>query len=416
MGQGNKQALQARPGVQPAGLPRAGLPARGAAQLPRAAGLGDRRRPRHLLDGGDGRGLRDRAGQPQPGALRPQEVRGDQRHAPAGAAEPGDLARADGALPPDRGSDRGRTDAEQQRDLLAAATPLVQERMVTLGECVDMLGFLFAGDDFTRDPADAAKLLDNDEGRAGRHGRARRAGRARHVGRRPRSTRRCAQALVEGLGLKPRNAFGPVRVAVTGRRISPPLFESLELLGRERVAGAARRGGVVSGPSVPPRARRRARRPTVHRRATRRSPNRPGSPGSRASLARRRRTPSRRAGSSHRATRRTRPTRRRRRRPTARSRRSRHAASELPARRSRRQYHLMLRTWTYAWWRPVVGVILLALGMIIVVPILTLPVLVVGVLDPGRTAGLPRRVPPGRHAAEADARRACSTSTSRSAR
>ena len=35
------------------------------------------------------------------------------------------------------------------------------------------------------------------------------------------------------LGLKPRNAFGPVRVAVTGRRISPPLFESLELLGRD---------------------------------------------------------------------------------------------------------------------------------------------------------------------------------------
>ena len=42
------------------------------------------------------------------------------------------------------------------------------------------------------------------------------------------------KALVEELGLKPRNAFGPVRVAVTGRRISPPLFESLELLGRER--------------------------------------------------------------------------------------------------------------------------------------------------------------------------------------
>jgi glutamyl-tRNA synthetase len=41
-------------------------------------------------------------------------------------------------------------------------------------------------------------------------------------------------ALVDDLGLKPRNAFGPVRVAVTGRRISPPLFESLELLGSER--------------------------------------------------------------------------------------------------------------------------------------------------------------------------------------
>ena len=49
--------------------------------------------------------------------------------------------------------------------------------------------------------------------------------------------------LVEGLGLKPRTAFGAVRVAVTGRRISPPLFESLELLGREaslaRLAEAA---------------------------------------------------------------------------------------------------------------------------------------------------------------------------------
>jgi glutamyl-tRNA synthetase len=41
-------------------------------------------------------------------------------------------------------------------------------------------------------------------------------------------------ALVEDRGLKPRVAFGPVRVAVTGRRISPPLFESLELLGRDR--------------------------------------------------------------------------------------------------------------------------------------------------------------------------------------
>jgi glutamyl-tRNA synthetase len=41
-------------------------------------------------------------------------------------------------------------------------------------------------------------------------------------------------ALIDGLGLKPRKAFGPVRVAATGTLISPPLFESLELLGRER--------------------------------------------------------------------------------------------------------------------------------------------------------------------------------------
>lgn len=41
-------------------------------------------------------------------------------------------------------------------------------------------------------------------------------------------------ALIEGLELKPRKAFGPLRVAVTGATVSPPLFESMELLGPER--------------------------------------------------------------------------------------------------------------------------------------------------------------------------------------
>ena len=41
-------------------------------------------------------------------------------------------------------------------------------------------------------------------------------------------------ALIESMGLKPRKAFGPIRVAVTGSTISPPLFESLQLLGRDR--------------------------------------------------------------------------------------------------------------------------------------------------------------------------------------
>ncbi len=40
-------------------------------------------------------------------------------------------------------------------------------------------------------------------------------------------------ALVEGLGLKPRSAFGPLRTAVSGRRVSPPLFESMEILGKD---------------------------------------------------------------------------------------------------------------------------------------------------------------------------------------
>ena len=40
------------------------------------------------------------------------------------------------------------------------------------------------------------------------------------------------EAIVDGLGIKPRLAFGPLRVAVTGHQVSPPLFESMEILGR----------------------------------------------------------------------------------------------------------------------------------------------------------------------------------------
>ncbi|MBP6997504.1 MAG: glutamate--tRNA ligase [Phycicoccus sp.] len=40
------------------------------------------------------------------------------------------------------------------------------------------------------------------------------------------------EGIVEGLGIKPRFAFGPLRVAVSGARVSPPLFESMEILGK----------------------------------------------------------------------------------------------------------------------------------------------------------------------------------------
>jgi glutamyl-tRNA synthetase len=49
-------------------------------------------------------------------------------------------------------------------------------------------------------------------------------------------------SLIDGLGLKPRKAFAPVRVAVSGRTVSPPLYESMELLGRERSLRRLRAG------------------------------------------------------------------------------------------------------------------------------------------------------------------------------
>ena len=48
-------------------------------------------------------------------------------------------------------------------------------------------------------------------------------------------------AIVETMEISPRHAFGPLRVAISGRRISPPLFESMEVLGRESSLARLRR-------------------------------------------------------------------------------------------------------------------------------------------------------------------------------
>ena len=47
-----------------------------------------------------------------------------------------------------------------------------------------------------------------------------------------RSSRRCARSATE-LGLKPKAAFAPIRIALTGRTVAPGLFESAALLGRD---------------------------------------------------------------------------------------------------------------------------------------------------------------------------------------
>ena len=107
---------------------------------------------------------------------------------------------------------------------------LIHERVGTLGEGADMLAFLFL-DDVVYDAGDVAKIL-NDDGLAV-VAAAREALGALATWDTEAIEAALRAKLVEELGIKPRHAFGPVRVAVTGRRISPPLFESLELLGRE---------------------------------------------------------------------------------------------------------------------------------------------------------------------------------------
>ncbi|MHB1067208.1 MAG: glutamate--tRNA ligase [Candidatus Nanopelagicales bacterium] len=120
---------------------------------------------------------------------------------------------------------------EQQARVLAAAVPLVQERMETLAQSVGMLAFLLVPDEaLERDAADAAAALTPDTRPVIEASIAALDGLVDWSAAAIEAALR--GALIDGLGLKPKLAFGPVRVAVTGRRVSPPLFESLAILGR----------------------------------------------------------------------------------------------------------------------------------------------------------------------------------------
>ncbi len=142
-------------------------------------------------------------------------------------------------------TEHGHIGAEVDEALFAAAAELVQTRIVVLGDAWDLLKFLFIpAEQFEIDPAAADKNLGPEaepvlqaavkalEGVSGWSAAA--------------LEEALKTALVDDLGLKPRKAFGPVRVAVTGSHISPPLYESLELLGREvtmdRLRAALTRG------------------------------------------------------------------------------------------------------------------------------------------------------------------------------
>jgi glutamyl-tRNA synthetase len=122
-----------------------------------------------------------------------------------------------------------------ERDILARVAPLIQSRITLLGEAPGMIRFLFMAvttdesfeydaDAFATLPpnapdvlAAATAALDSVSHTDWTHSTIEVA--LRH-------------ALVERLNQKPREAFGSLRVAVSGRRVSPPLFESLEILGK----------------------------------------------------------------------------------------------------------------------------------------------------------------------------------------
>jgi glutamyl-tRNA synthetase len=126
----------------------------------------------------------------------------------------------------------------EERDRLAAATPLIQERINTLSEAVGMLAFLFLPDDKITIAPDAGLSTDSIPTLTAAYEALAAVPDFDHAS----VEAALRTTLVDYLGLKPRLAFGPVRAAITGSRISPPLFESIELLGRDstlaRIAAA----------------------------------------------------------------------------------------------------------------------------------------------------------------------------------
>ena len=114
---------------------------------------------------------------------------------------------------------------------LTEIAPHIQERTQLMGEIPEMIRFLFTEDADLTVADDARATLDADTARILDAAHAALGELVDWSTVNIEETLRTS--LIEGLELKPRSAFGSVRTAISGRRISPPLFESMEILGKE---------------------------------------------------------------------------------------------------------------------------------------------------------------------------------------
>jgi glutamyl-tRNA synthetase len=124
----------------------------------------------------------------------------------------------------------GATVSDAEQEILTKAAPLIQERIVVLSEAVPMLSFLFV---MSQD------IVVEDDAKAGLPENSREITEAAIEALEGLASFETDsiqevlnQKLIEEMAQKPRNAFGPLRTAISGKRISPPLFESMEILGK----------------------------------------------------------------------------------------------------------------------------------------------------------------------------------------
>jgi glutamyl-tRNA synthetase len=133
---------------------------------------------------------------------------------------------------------------DDQLDLLIAAAPLVQPRLTALDQAAGLLGFLFtAPGDFAPDRAEAEAVLTPDARPALGSALAALEG---LDGFDPDDIQAVLEPLLAGEA-GPEAAFAPLRVAVAGRRDCAPLFESMELLGRDETLRRLRAALIRTG-------------------------------------------------------------------------------------------------------------------------------------------------------------------------
>ena len=121
--------------------------------------------------------------------------------------------------------------SDEEIAIVKSALPIIQERIARMNEVTAMLKFLFV-EDVIFDAESETKVKEEPS----QHVISQALSALENVNDWKHDVIEAAlrAVLIEKLGLKPRLAFGPVRIAVTGSHISPPLFESMELLGRAR--------------------------------------------------------------------------------------------------------------------------------------------------------------------------------------
>ena len=126
-------------------------------------------------------------------------------------------------------------DIEARPAFYEALYPLLAERETSLSDAAEKLPYMFWGKNVVLDAKSVKKVLQKEGARADEALRACREVLANAEAWECDPMQEACRALCEPMGIKPKLMFQPLRVAVCGNMVSPPLFESIELLNREDV-------------------------------------------------------------------------------------------------------------------------------------------------------------------------------------